>query len=84
MNNIDQMLEKIDLAKPETIDSALVESIQPTIKKGDTVAIMQDPTFPFDGLKGKVVGMRADNGYAQIEFANGMKLDCITSLLIPC
>lgn len=51
------------------------------IKVGSSVAVLGDPTYPFDGQKGVVRKLRED-GYADVEFDNGSTVPLQVSLLI--
>jgi hypothetical protein len=51
------------------------------IKVGSSVAVLGDPTYPFDGQKGIVRKLRED-GYALVEFENGTEVPLQVSLLI--
>jgi hypothetical protein len=51
------------------------------IKVGTTVAVLGDPTYPFDGQKGVVRKLRED-GYAVVEFDNGAEVPLQVSLLV--
>lgn len=81
MANVASLLEKVNLAKPESAAEALSESLAPDIKRGMTVAIVADPTYPFAGYKGKVESV--NNGYAYVKFTNGSAAHLMSSLLIP-
>lgn len=51
------------------------------IKAGSDVAVLNDPTYPFDGLKGVVQKIRED-GYADVKFPNGNVVALQLSLLV--
>lgn len=64
------------------VDEAVNELISDAgIKVGSTVAVLEDPTYPFDGQKGIVRKIRED-GYAMVEFDNGAEVPLQISLLV--
>jgi hypothetical protein len=54
------------------------------VKVGAKVAVISDPTFPFDGQKGVIRKMNEDSGTADVEFPNGTTVTLQSSLLIVC
>lgn len=82
MSNIKQIIENLDLKSAQSLGVALAESMGTNnITVGSTVAVIGDPTYPMDGQKGKVKSIT--NGFAKVEFGNGMACDCHINLLIP-
>jgi len=64
------------------VDEAVNELVSDAgIKVGTTVAVLEDPTYPFDGQKGIVRKIRED-GYAVVEFDNGSEVPLQISLLV--
>jgi transcription antitermination factor NusG len=64
------------------VDEAVNELVSDAgIKVGTTVAVLSDPTYPFDGQKGVVRKIRED-GYAMVEFDNGTEVPLQISLLV--
>ena len=64
------------------VDEAVNELVSDAgIKVGTTVAVLEDPTYPFDGQKGSVRKIQ-DNGYALVEFDNGTEVLLQISLLV--
>ena len=54
------------------------------VSAGDVVAVSGDPTFPYDGQKGRVKGISAKGaGYVDVQFENGQSVPLQSSLLIP-
>lgn len=78
---IESLLEKVDLSKPATVTTAVNEALGGHVKKGMTVAVINDPAYPFEGAKGKVKAI--SGGFAEVEFESGAKANLVTSLLIP-
>jgi hypothetical protein len=82
MNDIVKIIEKMDPKDQKSVGSALAEAMNNNnVKVGSTVAVVQDPTYPFDGLKGTVLSM--EKGYANVEFDNKIKAELHVNLLIP-
>jgi len=82
--SIAQIVESVDLSKPETIQAALIESIGDTgVKAGGKVAILFDPTYPYDGQTGSVVSVDERTGTSKVKFANGSEVNLQSSLLLP-
>lgn len=89
MNNIDERIEKamtqVDLRKPETFQEAanIILTEDAYVKAGETVAIIDDPTYPYSGQKAKVVGP-ADKGegWVNVRFDNGTEFPVQSSLLL--
>ena len=80
-NNIPQILESLCTGKL-SVDEAVNKLVTDAgIKVGSPVAVLEDPTYPFDGQKGIVRKVR-DDGYAIVEFANGTEVALQISLLI--
>jgi hypothetical protein len=52
------------------------------IKAGTSVAVLDDPTYPYPGQRGKVTG-KVINGQVEVEFANGTKAPLQSSILVP-
>ncbi len=84
MRTLSQIVESVDLAKPETIQAALTESIGDTgVKAGGSVAVLFDPTYPYDGQKGTVVSVDDKCGVAKVKFPNGAEVNLQSTLLVP-
>lgn len=49
---------------------------------GATVAVVGDPTYPFDGQKG-VIRKVYETGFADVEFPNGTTAKLQSSMLVP-
>jgi hypothetical protein len=62
----------------EAVNSLLTDS---GIKVGATVAVLQDPTYPFDGQRGIIRKMH-ENGFVDVEFPNGATVPLQSSLLV--
>lgn len=81
MSKTEKLLETLNPADPASVQNAVVESLGLTVKVGNKVAVLNDPTYPFDGQRGVVKAI--NGGYAEVEFGNGTKVNLIASLLIP-
>lgn len=54
------------------------------VKTGQTVAVVDDPISGFTGAKGRVASISDTNsGFAEVELANGTRIQMQTSLLVP-
>lgn len=87
MKNIDQLIQEAvaqaDARKPGSIQAAANLILSEDVNAGDTVAVIDDPTYPFPGQKGRVVGPSAKgSGFVDVEMANGTKVPLQSSLLI--
>jgi len=90
MKNIDEKtieaaVAKVDLKKPETIREAanmlLTEDMY--VKGGETVGIIDDPTYAYPGQKARVIGpSNKGSGWVDVELANGTRLPVQSSLLL--
>ena len=77
--NAQQLIEAA--AKPGAIAAnILAESMANEVTVGGTVAVVGDPTYPFDGQTGKVKGI--NGGFADVEFANGIVVPLVISQLV--
>jgi hypothetical protein len=77
------ILEKVDGRKDlkTSVAAAVNEALGGHIKKGMSVAVINDPAYPFEGAKGKVKAV--NNGFAEVEFESGARANLVASLLIP-
>lgn len=89
MNNIETTIQesvaKVDLRKPETIQAAanaiLTEEMY--VDNGESVGIIDDPTYAFPGQKVKVIGpSNKGSGWVDVELVNGTKVPVQSSLLL--
>lgn len=79
---IPQIIEKLNIADKGSMGVALAESLgNNNVTVGATVATVGDPTYQMDGQRGKVKSI--NNGYAEVEFPNGIKTELHINLLIP-
>jgi preprotein translocase subunit YajC len=83
--NTQQLVEyirtNVDLARPTTITEAANMAIGlNNVSVGSDVAVINDPTFPTAGLKGKVKSI--DNGFAYVELHDGTVVPLQINLLI--
>ena len=84
MKSISQIVESVDLKKPATIEQALCESIGDTgVKSGGSVAVLDDPTYPYAGQRGTVVSVDDSHGVAKVKFPNGAEVNLQSTILIP-
>jgi hypothetical protein len=89
MKNIDATIQeavaKVDLRKPETVRAAanalLSEDLY--VDNGETVGIIDDPTYPFPAQKVKVIGpSNKGSGWVDVELVNGTKIPVQSNLLL--
>lgn len=83
LNRISDALAKVDLSKPETINAAASEILAESLffSKGDTICVIDDPTFSYAGQKGKVVS-EVKQGMVDIELENGVTVPMFSNLLL--
>lgn len=89
MKNIETTIQEavasVDLRKPETFARAanLILTEENYVKTGETVGIIDDPTYAYPGLRARVIGDSAKgSGWVDVEFENGVKVPVQSSLLI--
>lgn len=89
MKNIDAKIQesvsKVDLRKPESVQAAanaiLTEELY--VDAGETVGIIDDPTYAFPAQKVKVIGpSHKGSGFVDVELVNGTKVPVQSSLLL--
>jgi len=81
--SIAKALEVVDLSDERTITEAVDMLLgRNGIKVGDTVAIVDDPTYPFSGQKGVVTAVSEDTGYATVELPNKTKVPLLINQLV--
>ena len=83
MSTVAKLIEKMDVNNKASVDAVLAEAVNDNnVKVGGTVAVVGDPTYPFDGQKGVVKAM--DGGFAQVKFDNVAEPVALhINLLIP-
>ena len=82
MNAIETIIDKIKTGDKDSLNTALQEALGTNnVSTGSKVAVIGDPTYPFDGQLGTVKSI--NNGFAKVEFANGVQADLHVNLLIP-
>jgi len=80
---IQEAVAQADVRKPASIKEAANRILSEDVNSGDTVAIIDDPTYAQPGVKAKVVGPSAKgSGFVDVELPNGTKLPVQSSLLI--
>lgn len=82
---IESAVAKVDLRKPETIKEAanaiLTEDLY--VNAGETVGIIDDPTYAQPGIKARVIGpSHKGSGFVDVELPNGVKMPVQSSLLL--
>lgn len=89
MKNIEQVIreaiQQVDLRKPSSVTEAAnrILSEDMDVSQGETVAIIDDPTYAQPGIKAKVIGPSAKgSGFVDVELPNGVKLPVQSSLLL--
>ena len=62
----------------------IVENIlgQNNVSTGNKVTVVSDPSYPYEGIVGTVRGTPKD-GYAEVEFPSGQKVNLAVNQLIP-
>lgn len=89
MKNIDKTIQeavaRVDLRKPETVKAAanaiLTEELY--VNAGETVGIIDDPTYAFPAQKVKVLKpSQKGSGWVDVELANGTVVPVQSSLLV--
>jgi hypothetical protein len=90
MNNIDQKkideaIASVNLRNPDSIKAAanaiLTEDLY--VNAGETVGIIDDPTYAQPGLKARVIGQsNKGSGWVDVELPNGVKIPVQSSLLL--
>ena len=82
---IQEAVEKVNLRKPETIAQAANQILTEDsyVDGGETVAIIDDPTYSLAGLRCKVKGPSTKgSGWVDIETPNGTVMPVQSSLLL--
>lgn len=89
MKNIDTTIQeavaKVDLRKPATVREAAnaILTEESYVNAGESVGVIDDPTYPYPGQKGRVVGPSdKGGGWVDVEFANGVRVPIQSSLLL--
>lgn len=78
---VESLIDRVNLKKPHTISEAANQALGLNgVSVGSEVAIIDDPTFPTAGLKGKV--KKIDNGLATVELHNGDQVPLQVNQLI--
>ena len=87
MKNIETAIQsavaQVDARKPASIREAANAILSEEISAGDSVAVIDDPTYSLAGQKCRVIGPSAKgSGWVDVETANGTKMPVQSSLLI--
>lgn len=89
MKNMDSTIQeavaKVDLRKPETLKEAVNQLLTEDgyVSNGETVGIIDDPTYAFPGQKVRVIGPSdKGGGWVDVELTNGTKVPVQSSLLL--
>ena len=85
MNNVEQIIQKVDLRNKASIQEAADQLIGlNNVSEGDNVTVTDDSTYPYEGQVGKVTKVDKDTGMAFVKFANNSEpVPFMTSLLLP-
>jgi hypothetical protein len=84
-NKIREAVAKVDLRRPQSIREAANQILTEDsyVKAGETVGIIDDPTYPYSGQRAKVIGpSNKGSGWVDVEFANGVRFPVQSSLLL--
>ncbi len=82
---IQEAVAKVDLRKPETVTEAAntILTEDGYVSAGESVGIIDDPTYPYSGQKARVIGPSdKGGGWVEVEFANGVRFPVQSSLLL--
>ena len=82
---IEDALRGVVLTDPKSVHEAARKIIESGIElsSGNEVAVIDDPSFPCPGQKGKVRGASAKgDGFVDVEFANGTVMPLQKDLLL--
>jgi hypothetical protein len=84
MNNVEKIItESYAKGGPQAVEEAARHLLEMDLRAGDAVAVVDDPAWPLQGVKGRVVGAsNKGTGYTDVETPNGIVVPCQTSLLI--
>jgi hypothetical protein len=67
----------------DAIRGAVNQLLGEDINSGDTVAIIDDPTYPYQGVEGKCKGPSAKgSGFVDVEMPDGTTVPMQSSLLL--
>ena len=81
-SKIKEVVEQVNVADPKSISEAANVILEDThVKAGQDVAVIDDPSWPAAGRKGKVKSVKG--GYAEVELPNGSTMPMQVSLLVP-
>lgn len=64
------------------IASALIESAGERMKSGDACIIIDDPTYPYAGQRGKIKGESASGAFYKVEFPNGSVVEIMSNQVL--
>lgn len=81
MKSFIQILEGVKPGNAQSVQDVIAEAINDNnVKAGSTVAVVGDPTYPFDGCRGTVKSL--NGGFALVEFKNGTQVNLHVNLLV--
>jgi hypothetical protein len=67
----------------DAVQGAVNQLLGEDISSGDTVAIIDDPTYPYQGVEGKCKGPSAKgSGFVDVEMPDGVTVPMQSSLLL--
>jgi hypothetical protein len=67
----------------DAVQGAVNQLLGEDIGSGDTVAIIDDPTYPYQGVEGKCKGPSAKgSGFVDVEMPDGVTVPMQSSLLL--
>lgn len=80
MLNEKQLLEAVrsDRTPEQILEAALGLN---NVTSGSEVTVVSDPSYPYEGIKGRVNSIK--DGYAKVTFPNGNQVDLAVNQLIP-
>lgn len=85
MNNIEEIISKVDLKNRASIQEAANQLIGlNSVSEGDEVTVTDNNYYAFEGQVGRVTKVDAEQGVAHVKFPNMAEpVVMMTNLLIP-
>lgn len=82
---IQEALDTVSLSEQKSIEivaCALVEAAGKKMKSGDACIVIDDPTYPYAGQRGKIKGESANGAFYKVEFQNGTIVEIMSNQLL--
>ena len=75
--------EALSSPAKDAVQGAVNQLLGEDISSGDTVAIIDDPTYPYQGVEGKCKGpSQKGSGFVDVEMPDGVVVPMQSSLLL--